>query len=48
MIINKNKSYIGSYPSEEIAVPTYDILCLKNMGIKARTNFKYNIKQINY
>ena len=46
MMINKNKSYIGSYPSEELAARIYDILALKNRGIKARTNFIYNSKQI--
>ena len=46
MMINKNKSYIGSYPSEELAARIYDILALKNRGIKARTNFIYNRKQI--
>ena len=45
-MINKNKSYIGSYPSEELAARIYDILALKNRGIKARTNFIYNSKQI--
>ena len=46
MMINKSKSYIGSYPSEELAARIYDILALKNRGIKARTNFIYNSKQI--
>ena len=46
MMINKNKSYIGSYPSEELAARVYDVLALKNRGIKARTNFIYNSKQI--
>ena len=46
MMINKNKSYIGSYPSEELAARIYDILALKNRGIKARTNFIYNSNQI--
>lgn len=46
MMINKNKCYIGSYPSEEFAARIYDVLALKNRGIKARTNFVYNSKQI--
>ena len=46
MMINKNKLYIGSYPSEELAARIYDILALKKRGIKARTNFIYNCKQI--
>ena len=46
MMINKNKSYIGSYPSEELAARIYDILALKSRGINARTNFVYNSRQI--
>ena len=46
MMLNKNKSYIGSYPSEELAARIYDILAIKNRGIKARTNFIYNSKQL--
>ena len=46
MMINKNKTYIGSYPSEEFAARIYDILALKNRGVKARTNFIYTNKQI--
>lgn len=45
-MINKNKSYIGTYPSEYIAARIYDILALKIKGFKARTNFKYNYNQI--
>jgi len=46
MMINKSKSYIGSYPSEDLAARIYDVLSLKNRGVKARTNFKYNSRQI--
>ena len=46
MMINKNKSYIGSYPSEELAARIYDILSLKNRGVKARTNFIYTNQEI--
>ena len=46
MMIKKNKSYIGSYPSEELAARIYDVLALKNRGVKARTNFQYTSKQI--
>ena len=46
MMLNKNKSYIGSYSSEELAARVYDILALKNRGMKARTNFIYTNKQI--
>ena len=41
-MINKNKTYIGSYPSEELAGTIYDILSIKTREIKARTNFVYN------
>ena len=46
MMINKKLSYIGTYPSEEIAGSIYDILSNKYRWIKARTNFIYNHKQI--
>ena len=46
IMFNRNKSYIGSYPNEEIAARIYDILALKNRGVKARTNFTYNCMQI--
>lgn len=42
-----NKGYIGTYPSEEIAARVYDIVSIKKKGIKAKTNFIYNIRQIN-
>ena len=38
--------YIGVYPTEEIAARIYDIASIKFNGIKARTNFIYNISQI--
>lgn len=47
LIMFKNsKSYVGLFPSEELAARIYDILAIKKRGIKARTNFKYNSKQI--
>jgi GDP-D-mannose dehydratase len=45
MQINNKQRYIGSYLSEELAARVYDILSIKNRGIKARTNFKYNYIQ---
>ena len=45
-MINKRKSYVGSYSSEEIAARIYDILSIKNRGIFANTNFIYNEKQV--
>ena len=46
MMFNKNKYYLGSYPSEELAARIYDVLAIKNRGTKARTNFAYNKNQI--
>ena len=44
---NKNKTYVYSYTSEEVAARIYDILSIKKKGINARTNFTYNSLQIN-
>ena len=46
MMINKKKTYIGNYVSEEFAARIYDILAIKNRGMRARTNFIYSSKQI--
>ena len=47
LIMYKNsKSYVGLFPSEELAARIYDILAIKKRGTKARTNFKYNSRQI--
>jgi hypothetical protein len=46
MMINNNQYYLGRYPSEELAARIYDILAIKNRGVKARTNFVYNNNQI--
>ena len=40
------KKYIGLYKTQEIAARIYDIISIKNKGIKARTNFEYDIHQI--
>lgn len=47
MYSKKNKAYIGCYSSEEEAARVYDIKSIKTKGIKAKTNFEYNINQIN-
>ena len=39
--------YVGSYSSEILAAKIYDIIAIRKKGNKAKTNFKYNIKQIN-
>ena len=41
-----NKGYIGSFETQEKAARVYDIISIKNKGIKARTNYEYNIHQI--
>ena len=41
-----HKNYVGVYSSAETAARVYDIISLKNRGIKAQTNFEYNIHQI--
>jgi hypothetical protein len=46
MMYKRNKSYIGTYYSEELAARIYDIISIKRMGIKAKTNFLYNNEQI--
>lgn len=46
IMINNKNNYVGSYPSEELAARVYDILSIKNRGIRARTNFLYNDIQI--
>lgn len=46
MMIKKRKLYVGSFASEELAARIYDVLTIKNRGIRARTNFIYTSKQI--
>lgn len=40
------KGYIGTYSTEELAARVYDLVSIKNSGIKAKTNFQYNSHQI--
>ena len=47
IMVNKSKTYIGTYSSESIAARIYDIIAIKNRGIKARTNFAYSKNQLN-
>lgn len=42
----KNYQYYGVYPTEEFAARVYDIISIKNKGIKAKTNFIYDLHQI--
>ena len=46
IMLHKSKSYVGTFSSEEVAARIYDILAIKNRGIKARTNFIYSEQQI--
>ena len=46
MMYKKNKSYIGTYYSEELAARIYDIASIKKNCINAKTNFLYNSEQI--
>ena len=43
---NNNRFYLNGFESEEIAARIYDILSIKERGIKARTNFSYNNLQL--
>lgn len=43
---NKKIEYYGIYEKPDIAARVYDIISIKNRGIKAKTNFEYNIHQI--
>ena len=38
-MINKNKSYIGTYPTEDLAARVQDIFAIKSKGDKAKTNY---------
>ena len=40
------KGYVGLFKTQEIAARIYDIISIKNKGIKAKTNFQYNLHQI--
>ena len=46
MMNNRNKSYIGTYDSEEFAARIYDLISIKKKGINAKTNFIYSNRQI--
>ena len=39
--------YLGTYNSEKFAAKIYDFMAINKKGNKAKTNFKYNINQIN-
>ena len=43
---NQRKSYSGSIISEKEAARVYDKLAIKNLGLRAKTNFDYRRKDI--
>lgn len=45
-MLNKKNTYLGSYSSEKFAAKIYDFMSIKKNGIRAKTNFTYNYKQI--
>ena len=45
-MVNKSKSYVGTYTSEDLAARVYDIMAIKYRGNKAKTNFLYSETQI--
>ena len=47
LTFNNINTYIGRYDSEETAAKIYDLFSIKKNGNKAKTNFEYNIKDIN-
>ena len=44
--LKNDKLYAGVFKTQEIAARIYDFISIKNKGIKAKTNFQYNIRQI--
>jgi len=46
IMLNKSKSYVGTFPSEYIAARIYDMIALQNRGEKAKTNFLYNNEEM--
>ena len=45
-MVNRKKQYLGTLPSEDQAAKFYDKVAIQYQGIKAKTNFAYNKKQI--
>lgn len=43
---NQKKSYSGSIKDEITAAKTYDKLAIKNLGLRAKTNFDYKWKDL--
>ncbi len=45
-MVNRQKKYLGSLPSEEKAARTYDKVVIQYQGVRAKTNFAYTRDQI--
>ena len=43
---NQKKQYSGSIKDEAIAARMYDTFAIKNLGLRAKTNFDYRRKDI--
>ena len=46
MMFKRNKPYIGTYSTEELAARIYDIVSIQKIGKKSKTNFLYKNEQI--
>jgi hypothetical protein len=48
MVMNNNYKYFsGQIKSEELAARIYDRYSLQTMGLRARTNFDYTLRELN-
>jgi hypothetical protein len=43
---NQKKQYSGSIKDEKSAAKMYDKFAIKNLGLRAKTNFDYNRKDL--
>jgi len=46
VMINRQKKYLGTLPSEEQAARFYDRVSIQYQGLKAKTNFAYTAAQV--
>ncbi|CAI2368357.1 unnamed protein product [Moneuplotes crassus] len=44
--INKQKTYIGTYMTQELAAKAYDFYCMLIQSLKAKTNFSYTKREV--
>ena len=45
-MINRQKIYLGTLPTEELAAKFYDKVAIQNQGVKAKTNFSYTKEEV--